>query len=84
MERVEFTDCELSNAMLMGCEQKDLELSRCRLNGAEIQSTPLKDVDLSGCELDGISIQPECLRGATVQLAQTPAVLGLFGVKVKL
>jgi len=70
--------------MLMGCGQKELELVRCRLTGGEIQDTSLKDVDLSSCELDGISVQPDCLRGATIQLAQTPTVLSVFGVKVKI
>lgn len=84
LERVEFIDCDLSHGMIFENAQKDLVLSRCRLHSAEVQGTPLKDVDLSDCELDGIVLQTECLRGAVIQLAQAPMILGVFGVKVKI
>ena len=84
MERVEFIDCDLSHSMLFESAQKEFVLARCRLVASEIQATPLKGVDLSECDLQQISIQPELLRGATIQLAQTPMILGIFGVQVKL
>lgn len=58
-------------------------LARCRLNGAEFQATPLKGVDLSDCELENLALAPELLRGATVALDQTPLILGLYGVRVR-
>lgn len=84
MERVEMLDCDLSNAMLFESEQKDLNIQKCHLRFAEIQGTLLKDVDLSECELDGIRLGADCLRGATIELAQAPMILGLYGINVKL
>lgn len=84
LERVEFSGCDLSHAILFENVPKEWSLSNVRLCEAEIRGTSLKGVDLSDCEIDGIRVQPESLHGATVQLAQAPMLLGVFGVRVKL
>lgn len=78
-----FEQCRMEHALLYQCTQKRLTLQGCDMDGAEVIGTMLDGVDLSDCVLNSLRSDIACLRGATVSLSQTPVVLGLCGIRVR-
>ena len=76
--------CRARRAVFHSCEQKGLALESCDLTEFELIATRLDNVDLTTCELDGLRAAIELFHGATIDLRQTPELLALCGVKVRL
>ena len=83
MQDAAFADVRLDRSIFHSCAKKGLLLERCDLTEAELVGSPLQGVDLSTCTLDGLRAAPALLAGTTAALDQAPALLGLFGIRLK-
>ena len=84
LQDVRVAHSRMKRILLHSCTQKGLVLEDCDMEEAEIIATRLNGVDLSTCGLDGLHSSIDLFRGAIINLQQSPQLLGLCEIAVKL
>jgi uncharacterized protein YjbI with pentapeptide repeats len=83
LDRVDFTDCILTEAALEALNARQLTFDSCDLTRASLFRTPMKGIDMTTCTLDGILVNLPDLRGMIVSPTQAMNLAKLLGLVVK-
>lgn len=83
LDRVEYLECDLTEAFLTACKPKFFAMEKCSLVRTNFQKTRLRGMDITSCTLEDIIVSPDFheLRGLVVdtfQAAELARMLGLI------
>lgn len=72
-----------TNSDFSGAQLVDTYLERLDLNKAQFLNCALNGVDLSSCIFESITAMPQDLKGVSIDFSHAPALMPLFGIRVK-
>jgi uncharacterized protein YjbI with pentapeptide repeats len=80
---VRFEDCDLSEADMLESGFTNVSFLRCNLRNVEMSGVSLAGTDLSSCDIVGAHMGAKELRGATLNLQQSIALVESMGIRVE-
>ncbi len=80
---VSFDSGAYTNSDFSGAQLVDTYLERLDLNKAQFLNCALSGIDISSCIFESITAMPQDLKGVSIDYSHAPALMPLFGIRVK-